>query len=82
METEGTRAPAPGALAVVQAFVNTVDMEPGTEELRGPAELRSWLAAFVLMLITKPHERTWMMRLAYAGLCLLLLGILIRVLKI
>ena len=44
--------------------------------------LLMWLAAFVLMLITKPRERTWMMRLAYAGLCLLLLGILIRVLKI
>ena len=41
-----------------------------------------WLAAFVLMLITKPNERTWVMRLAYAGLCLLLLGILIRVVKI
>ena len=41
-----------------------------------------WLAAFVLMLITKPHERTWMVRLAYAGLCLLLLGLLIKVIRI
>jgi len=44
--------------------------------------LLMWLVAFVLMLIARPHERTWMFRLAYAGLCLLLLGILIRVLKI
>ena len=41
-----------------------------------------WLAAFVLMLIAKPHERTWMVRLAYAGLCLLLLGLLIKVIRI
>jgi predicted RNA-binding Zn ribbon-like protein len=38
------RAPAPGQLALVQAFVNTVDLEEGREELDGPAALRSWLA--------------------------------------
>jgi len=41
-----------------------------------------WLAAFVLMLIARPDERKWMMRLAYAGFCLLLLGLLIKVIKI
>jgi hypothetical protein len=41
-----------------------------------------WLAAFVLMLITRPDERKWMMRLAYVGFCLLLLGLLIKVIKI
>ena len=40
----GGRAHAPGALALVQAFVNTVDMENGIEELVDPAALRAVLA--------------------------------------
>jgi predicted RNA-binding Zn ribbon-like protein len=36
---------APGALAIVQAFVNTLDIEQGTEELDSPAALDRWLAA-------------------------------------
>ncbi len=39
------RTPAPGDLAVVQAFVNTNDIEGGDERLRDPAALASWLAA-------------------------------------
>src|SRR5881409_992346 len=41
----GGRSPAPGRLAVVQAFVNTdYDLESGGGELLGsPAELGSWL---------------------------------------
>jgi len=36
----------------------------------------------VLMVIARPDERKWMMRLAYVGFCLLLLGLLIKVIKI
>src|SRR5215216_5856276 len=37
------RAPAPGGLAIVQAFLNTWDIERGVDELTKPAHLRSWL---------------------------------------
>jgi len=36
---------APGALATVQAFVNTRDIEQATDELTSTAELAEWLAA-------------------------------------
>jgi predicted RNA-binding Zn ribbon-like protein len=35
---------APGALELVQRFVNSVDLESGEDELAGPEELRAWLA--------------------------------------
>jgi len=35
---------APGELEHVRAFVNTIDLEEGTEELSGPDELAGWLA--------------------------------------
>jgi predicted RNA-binding Zn ribbon-like protein len=38
-----TRAPAPGALQLVQAFENTADLESGTDALAGPAEATAWL---------------------------------------
>jgi predicted RNA-binding Zn ribbon-like protein len=34
---------APGELERVRAFVNTIDLEEGTEELAGPQELADWL---------------------------------------
>ena len=34
---------APGDLATLQAFVNTLDVEAGTDELSTPAGLDSWL---------------------------------------
>jgi predicted RNA-binding Zn ribbon-like protein len=34
---------APGRLAAVQAFVNTLDLEDGTDELSSPAALDAWL---------------------------------------
>ncbi len=40
----GGRAPAPGRLALVQAFVNTVDREHGPDLLDEPAGLAAWLA--------------------------------------
>ncbi len=36
--------PAPGRLELVRAFVNTLDIEAGTDELSSPAALISWLA--------------------------------------
>jgi predicted RNA-binding Zn ribbon-like protein len=41
----GGREPAPGRLALVQAFVNTVDREHGPDLLDEPDGLRDWLAA-------------------------------------
>jgi predicted RNA-binding Zn ribbon-like protein len=43
------REKAAGDLGLVQAFVNTLDALPGTEELRDPNTLRSWLVANGLM---------------------------------
>ena len=36
--------PAPGRLELVRAFVNTLDIEAGTDELGSPPALMSWLA--------------------------------------
>jgi len=36
---------APGDLAIVQAFVNTLDIEESTDELSSPEALASWLTA-------------------------------------
>jgi predicted RNA-binding Zn ribbon-like protein len=41
----GSRQPAPGRLELVQAFINTVDLEDQREELITPEHLRSWLVA-------------------------------------
>ncbi len=41
----GGREPAPGRLALVQAFVNTVDREHGPDLLDEREGLREWLAA-------------------------------------
>jgi predicted RNA-binding Zn ribbon-like protein len=43
-ELAGSREPAPGELALLQRFVNTVDMEDDVEVLQAPADLRRWLA--------------------------------------
>jgi predicted RNA-binding Zn ribbon-like protein len=40
----GRRQPAPGALRLIQAFVNTNDIEAGRDELGTPEQLRAWLA--------------------------------------
>jgi predicted RNA-binding Zn ribbon-like protein len=41
--TEQPIGQAPGALATVQAFVNTRDIEQATDELTSPAALSAWL---------------------------------------
>jgi predicted RNA-binding Zn ribbon-like protein len=43
LEQPGRREPAPHPLRLVQAFVNTVDIENGVEELATPAALRDAL---------------------------------------
>jgi predicted RNA-binding Zn ribbon-like protein len=42
-EQPGARAPAPGALELVQAFVNTHDFEGRQDKLARPESARSWL---------------------------------------
>lgn len=42
-EQPGGREPAPGALARVQAFVNTNDIECHQDEFKDPESLRRWL---------------------------------------
>ena len=43
------RERASGDVGLVQAFVNTLDLMPGTEELRDPNTLGAWLVANGLM---------------------------------
>ncbi|HSS62603.1 MAG TPA: CGNR zinc finger domain-containing protein [Candidatus Limnocylindrales bacterium] len=43
------RETASGELGLVQAFVNTLDALPGSEELRDPNTLQTWLVANGLM---------------------------------
>ncbi len=40
----GGRAGASGAILRIRAFVNTLDLEGGVDELEDPAALRTWLA--------------------------------------
>ena len=47
------RETATGVLGLVQAFVNTADLEPGTDQLSDPEALKAWLAAQGLM---APHQ--------------------------
>jgi predicted RNA-binding Zn ribbon-like protein len=41
---EAAIGPAPGRLELVRAFVNTLDIEAGTDELSSPSGLDHWLA--------------------------------------
>jgi predicted RNA-binding Zn ribbon-like protein len=44
IDSSTSREPAPGELATLQRFVNTLDLEDGVELLETPADLRRWLA--------------------------------------
>ena len=44
IDNSSSRELAPGELATLQLFVNTLDQEDGVELLRTPADLRRWLA--------------------------------------
>ena len=50
------RETATGDLGIVQAFVNTLDMEPGSEELKDSNTLHDWLVAWDLMATAQPVE--------------------------
>jgi predicted RNA-binding Zn ribbon-like protein len=52
----GDREPAPGSLAVVQAFVNTVDREHGPDLLDEPAGLEEWLDRHLMSARVAPAE--------------------------
>ncbi|MEX1047575.1 MAG: ABATE domain-containing protein [Actinomycetota bacterium] len=41
--------PAPGNLETIRAFVNTLDIEDGTDDLATPGQLAEWLSAHGLM---------------------------------
>ena len=43
MEERVNASAAPGELEIVRAFVNTLDIEAGTDELANPAEASAWL---------------------------------------
>ncbi len=48
------RETAPGALGLIQAFVNTADLEPGVEALSDPDALKGWLVGRGLMAPSQP----------------------------
>jgi predicted RNA-binding Zn ribbon-like protein len=50
------RETAAGELGLVQAFVNTLDVLPGDEQLKDPNTLKSWLVAKRLMDASQPVE--------------------------
>lgn len=52
----GGREPAPGALALVQQFINTRDIEAATDALDSPERLARWLAANALMPADVPAD--------------------------
>jgi predicted RNA-binding Zn ribbon-like protein len=47
--TSPRRAPAPGPLRLVQEFVNTRDIEAGTDDIASPAGLARWLVGHGLV---------------------------------
>ena len=69
----GDRAPAPGALRLVQRFINTNDLEGGPEQLPNAAALREWLRAADLLDVSAEvsaadHRRAIELREALRGL--------------
>jgi len=57
--------PAPGELALVQAVINTLDLEDGTDDLANPELLRLWLVRFGLLNGSAAvAERDWQMMMA------------------
>src|SRR5438874_9432468 len=52
------RESARGELGLVQAFVNSVDLQPEVEELKDPNTLRDWLVARGLMDSAEPVDES------------------------
>ena len=70
-EEPGDRAPAPGALRLVQQFVNTNDLEGGPDVLPDAAALQTWFAEAGLGDVTvteADHMRAIELREAIRGL--------------
>jgi predicted RNA-binding Zn ribbon-like protein len=57
MSEPGGRAPAPGELRVVQLFLNTLDIEAGTDELDTPVALSAWMYTHHLTQTRVPVSR-------------------------
>jgi len=56
--------------------------EYNSERMLFKLALLMWIAAFLLGLFATAKGRTWMIRLAFGGFCLLLLAALIRLLRL
>lgn len=56
LDSMDQRQTAAGNLGLVQAFVNTVDLQDGPEDLNSPNALRAWLVAKGLMEDAGPVE--------------------------
>src|ERR1700674_2786484 len=50
------RETANGDLGLIQAFVNTVDLQDGPEDLKDPNSLKGWLVAKGMMQGSQPVE--------------------------
>jgi predicted RNA-binding Zn ribbon-like protein len=50
------RETATGVLGLVQAFVNTADLDPGTDQLSDPDALKAWLSERGLMAANQPAD--------------------------
>jgi hypothetical protein len=50
------RETASGEIGLIQAFVNTVDLQDGPEELANPNTLKAWLVARALIADTQPVD--------------------------
>ena len=61
----GDRETAPGDLGLIQAFVNTLDLMPLSDELKNPNTLQAWLVAKHLLEPDEPvTEQEWKHALA------------------
>ena len=54
IQEPGSKRPAPGELELVRGFVNTIDVEAGTELLTSPERLRGWLVERDLLTRKQP----------------------------
>lgn len=52
------KKPAPGDLVLLQGFINTTDLEEGTDDLADPAQLKAWLIRHGLLAHAVPVSST------------------------
>jgi predicted RNA-binding Zn ribbon-like protein len=58
LESVADRQTASGDIGLVQAFVNTVDLQDGPEELEDPNTFKAWLVARGLVNASQPVDAT------------------------